>query len=161
MNVHRSHAHFLSLAASIDVVSRIRPSFAFVAVDGPGGLRCRGGMYPFRPMVLMSFGAASSGCRLQCPSCPALTQMRDLCVFKPRTIQPVLECGPRGQGKSWQPLLGAVQLQSAASMPAILWGGLWSDSVWAMHGQSCHCKPEVRLGYHQRQRLVWAARENE
>lgn len=161
MNVHRSHAHFLSLAASIDVVSRIRPSFAFVAVDGPGGLRCRSGNVSFSTNGPHELWGGFLGCRLQCPSCPALTQMRDLCVFKPQTIQPVLECGPRGQGKSWQPLLGAVQLQSAASMPSILWGGLWSDSVWAMHGQSCHCKPEVRLGYHQRQRLVWAASENE
>lgn len=125
----------LSLAASIDAVSRIRPRgpnstirlsppWMVQVASGAGGGKCyffstdgtrtlggpcQGtppGWIPFCTGRL-SFGAASCGCRLQCTVFAARTQMRGLCVSKPQTIQPVLEYGPRGRSKPWQLLLEA------------------------------------------------------
>jgi len=79
------------------------------------------------------------------------------CVFADDTTGPCV----RGPRKGQSLAAGAGQLHRVASMPAMLFGRLLVRWVRAMHGQICHRKPKVLLGYHHREQLLSAASERE
>jgi len=171
----------LQLAVSIDAASQIRPRWPN-SIDSPsapwmrpGGLRCRWrkSTYYFSPLgphprTIVRLDEATSapavglwGGSLRLPfivrSLARLPRKCGVfacaCVFADDTTGPCV----RGPRKGQSLAAGAGQLHRVASMPAMLFGRLLVRWVRAMHGQICHRKPEVLLGYHHREQLLLAA----